>query len=219
MRISNSLGWLGLSATCSAAQHQNRDEPSLPLPTRTLYQFSTNGTWVENIAVRSNGNLLVTLLSPTPELWQIPVATPEDASLVYTFPDMAGLVGIAETAPDTFSVAGGNYTVPVTNTSSAVWEVRFGDNDAVTARKMADIPEASVLNGVAAVPGCASTSTAVIVADTILGLAWHVDTASGAVPAAAAVAALAPLGAPRRQQAARHQRRAGGAPRQRQRQR
>jgi hypothetical protein len=41
-----------------------------------VYQFPTKPTWVENIAVRPNGQLLVTLLT-SPEVWLINPTNPQ----------------------------------------------------------------------------------------------------------------------------------------------
>ena len=45
--------------------------PNLPLPVRTIAQLDAVPSWLENIAVRSNGDLLVTQLSPAPALLTI----------------------------------------------------------------------------------------------------------------------------------------------------
>ncbi|ETS75039.1 hypothetical protein PFICI_13523 [Pestalotiopsis fici W106-1] len=169
---------------------------------KTIHQFANLLDWAENIAVRPNGNLLVTLLGLKPQLWQIaePWTDTPAATLVHTFPsELYGLVGIAETSPDVFVTAGINTTTP---SLSSVWEVTFGtdDNDgseSVATRKIADMHNAIVLNGVAAVPGCGdepSSSSAVLIADSMAGVVFRVDTQTGNVTTAAQVPEMAPLG-------------------------
>lgn len=64
--------------------------------------------WVENIAVRSNGKILVTLIN-TPQVWQIDPAS-HIAELVHVFPHAISALGITEYEHDVFAV--------VSNTSS-----------------------------------------------------------------------------------------------------
>lgn len=75
---------------------------------RDVWEFS-DPTWVENLAVRSNGNLLVTLLS-RPELYQIH-PTGGAPQLVHTFSQYTGLLGIAEIESDVFAVVTGNVSL------------------------------------------------------------------------------------------------------------
>lgn len=64
-----------------------------------LHQFPS-GTWIENVAVRSNGNLLVVLYD-RPEIHEInPFTIPPTVDLVARFDDATGIQGIAETAED-----------------------------------------------------------------------------------------------------------------------
>lgn len=205
MRLSPSICWLGLSvAGSSAATVRGRESAassnsssSSTLPSRTIYQFPTNGSWAENIAVRANGNLLVTLFLPAAELWQIPPAAPDGATRVHTFAGATSLLGIAETAPDVFVLAAADYSSGTANGTSALWEVRFpsddDDDDAAdaTVRRVTGLPDALVANGVAAAPD----GSAALVADSQAGLVWRVDTATGAVATAVSVPEMAsPLG-------------------------
>jgi hypothetical protein len=157
----------------------------LPLPWRTVFQFSENGTWLENIAVRSSGALLTTMMLPSASLYQVDEprtrVPPDCAELLYSFPNISSLFGIAETEPDVFVIAGGNLTtetvagVPGT---FAVWEVDFNrpptssplatndsasgrvDDTFFTVHKFTDIPEACFLNGVVALPTSDETTAA-----------------------------------------------------------
>ncbi|KAK6071442.1 hypothetical protein SCUP515_07838 [Seiridium cupressi] len=196
MRLSTFKRFFAYSAIAFMAEAKPleiRESTSLPLPSKTVYQFPTAGYWAENIAVRRNGNLLVTLLSPSPQLWQIasPYSDAPSAELVYTFPNMSGLVGIAETAADTFVLAGQNFS---TAGVAAAWEVAFADDGNVTTHKVADIPNALVLNGATAVPGCGGSSpSAVLIADSAGGLVFRVDTKTGAVETAVQVSEMAPI--------------------------
>lgn len=162
----------------------------LPLPSRSVYQFS-NPNWIENIAVRSNGNLLLTMLT-TPELYQLRGAPGPSAQveLVHSFEGLAGLLGIAETTADTFVVAGGNFSsigVGVPGTFS-VWEVKLcGRRPEVS--KVVDIPEAVLLNGVVTNPWMKDE---VLIADSALGKVFKVDVKEKRYQVAAELPEMAP---------------------------
>ncbi|KAJ4126943.1 hypothetical protein NW754_002213 [Fusarium falciforme] len=166
-----SLALALFSSAISAAPLEPR--ANLPLPSRAVYQFS-NPNWIENIAVRSNGDLLLTMLT-TPELYQLREAqgpSPQ-LELVHSFDSLTGLMGIAETTQDTFIVAGGNFSSPgvgVPGTFS-VWEIKVcGRRPEVS--KVVDIPEAVFLNGVVA---NSLIMDEVLIADSSLGKVFKVN--------------------------------------------
>jgi hypothetical protein len=67
--------------------------------------------WVENIAVRSNGKILVTLINK-PQVWQIDTAR-KSAELVHEFSDAISAMGIAEYGNDVFAVVSGLHCLRV----------------------------------------------------------------------------------------------------------
>lgn len=177
----------------------------LPLPSKTIFQFDQLGYWIENIAVCQNGDLLVTILDPAPLLYRISApSSPEPvAELVYDFSEVSGLLGITETKPNTFVLAGGNFSSTGVGTpgTSSVWEVAFGPrhgssdnhNDSAPApavRKITDIAPAVFLNGVETVPG---RENLVLISDSTLGLVYRVDTQTGDHEVAIQVPEMAPL--------------------------
>lgn len=156
--------------------HAHDANASAPAPARTVYQFA-NGTWVENVAVRPNGNLLVTLLAPHPDLYEIdPSTDPASATLVRRFAGYANLLGIAEARPDIFALVAANSSV---RGSHAVWTADFNGDEASgpEVAKAADVPEAVLLNGLAALPG----GGAVLVSDTWQGNVRRVGLRDGKV--------------------------------------
>lgn len=70
-----------------------------------------SGSWAENLAVRANGKLLVTIYT-TPEIYQIDPRGSNEMQLIQEFPIAGGLLGIAEIQPDVFAVVGGNASIP-----------------------------------------------------------------------------------------------------------
>ncbi|KAF3036720.1 hypothetical protein E8E12_007421 [Didymella heteroderae] len=156
--------------------YRSHPQFGLPLATHTVAQLSSVPTWLENIAVRNNGDLLVTQFAPAPVLHTVRSPSLPNATLenIYEFKTITNILGIAETRPDTFVVVGGNATANATGyvgTFSA-WEVNFS-KDTVMAHKIVDIPEAMFLNGAVVLPDAASI---VLIADSQLGLLFRLDT-------------------------------------------
>ena len=80
----------------SASSTSNRDTGNPVI--HEVWQFP-NDTWIENLAVRPNGHLLVTMLN-TPELYQVDPLDPGEPALIHKFPRALGLLGIAEVEHD-----------------------------------------------------------------------------------------------------------------------
>lgn len=129
--------------------------------------------------MRNNGDLLVTQFAPAPVIFTVrnPSSTNAKLETIYEFKTITNILGITETLPDTFVIAGGNTTANATGyvgTFSA-WEVRFS-KDTATVRKIVDIPEAMLLNGVVAVPDMPNV---VLIADSQIGVLFRLDTKRG----------------------------------------
>lgn len=153
---------------------------------REVWEFP-NETWIENLAIRSNGQILVTLGS-SPELYQVDPFGNQKPTLVYRFPGVTGVLGIAEVEPDIFAIIAGNYSFTTFSTNSgsySVWKIDMRtiesrDNEDVTfdslAVKITDIHEASFLNGMTAI---AEGSDFLLIADSALGVVWRLDFRTG----------------------------------------
>lgn len=146
----------------------------------TVYQFPAgSGAWVENIAERSNGQLLVTRMF-TPELWLIDPSI-GSAQLVYSFPDANSVTGITPTGDaDEFAVAVGNVdaaTFTPEAGSWSTWKVTMSGANA-TAKLITELPEAKFMNGMGSFK--AGNSTGLLITDSVVGGIWAVDLATGA---------------------------------------
>ena len=133
---------------------------------------------MENLAARSNGHLLLTA-SNQPYLYDInPSASSITPTILPQFSNVGSVLGIAETSPDVFAVAAGNYSASRVPTfgSFAVWSVNMNTAEP-TVKLITTIPEAKGLNGAAALNGFTGT---VLIADSILGAIWKVDVNTGA---------------------------------------
>ena len=161
-----------LATSVSASPVLSRD-----LETTTVLQFETNGTWIENIAIRPGGDLLLTRMDE-PELW---TANPVDGSrsLVHRFDQATALMGIAHMHDDHYAVVVGNVTIAdigqPTPGSFSLWAVNMAA-DRPQISPIVAIPEAGWLNGMTRLDNESGT---LLVADSVNGVLWKVDPLSG----------------------------------------
>lgn len=138
---------------------------------------------IENSILRSNGHLLFTTLT-NPQLYTIdPNADEPKAEVVAWMPGgVTALTGIAEVADDKFAVTGGirgtfNYTEETIFTVD--FSVATEENpNATVIETVAKLPDAIMLNGMAALP---SNPSILVLADSRVGCLWRVDVETGAV--------------------------------------
>ncbi|KAJ5185920.1 hypothetical protein N7491_006210 [Penicillium cf. griseofulvum] len=132
---------------------------------REIHRFP-NGTWVENIAVRPNGNLLVAVLS-TAELWEIDPSIPSgpsSARLVHHFDGAEDADGITELSPDIYAVIASN----------SAWTIDLRGHGPAKPSLIAKLP-AGYLNGIAAL----DEGNAVAITDSQLGIVWYLNIRTG----------------------------------------
>ncbi|KAJ5297914.1 hypothetical protein N7508_008163 [Penicillium antarcticum] len=133
---------------------------------REIYRFP-NGTWIENIAARTNGNLLVTLINK-PELWQINPWTRSghaSAHLVHHFDEAKQMNGIAELEQDTYAIIA----------SDSVWTISLGQNGGASIPEHIATFPSGLLNGMATLDG----GRAVVLSDSERGLIYRLDMQTG----------------------------------------
>ncbi|KAE8356363.1 hypothetical protein BDV28DRAFT_145239 [Aspergillus coremiiformis] len=134
---------------------------------RDVYRFP-NGTWLENIAVRSNGNILVTTLHLA-QLWEVnpfnPATGSRQTQLVHQFPKPGMLTGITEIDQDIF----------VTIVSNSLWMVDLRGTVPVANPINITIP-AGTLNGMDTLD---DSGKLLAISDSSLGLIWRVDLEAG----------------------------------------
>ncbi|KAK3616273.1 hypothetical protein LTR56_026067 [Elasticomyces elasticus] len=155
---------------------------TLPLPdddaVGVVWQFE-NTTWIENLAVRENGEILCTSLSAGAIFMVNPFAHTEVA--VHQFEAGNGVLGIAEIENDVFIVVTSQInlaTSVATPGSAAAWRVdigawTLGDGQPVTL--IANLTDVGLPDGVVAL----SEPGAALVADAAKGLIWKLDTING----------------------------------------
>lgn len=169
-----------------SAPHSQQDQQPV---VHTIHEFP-NETWIENIAVRENGNLLTTLIT-VPELWEIDPFTSK-ARLVHHFDTATSVFGIAEVERDLFAIALGNWSYhhQVQPGTRSIWSVDLREEGNVKVAKVTDIPEAHHLEGMTALPSSPGT---ILSAESALGLIYRVNVFTGAYSVAISNEALKPV--------------------------
>ena len=149
-------------------------------PIRNLFTFPPN-TWIENIATRPNGNLLLTTLS-LPVIYTLnPNISSPEVSIAHTFPNQTGISGITEVSPDIYVAASGLWNVTAARAalgSMNIWILDFTSGSNTTAspspevKHITAIPNSTALNGLASIPGSADLA---LISDSELGAVWVVN--------------------------------------------
>ncbi|KZV90797.1 hypothetical protein EXIGLDRAFT_719923 [Exidia glandulosa HHB12029] len=153
---------------------------------RTVVQWDV-GTWAENIAVRSNGQLIVTMLGNA-EIWAVDPAK-STKSLVATLPGVTGVGGIDELTPDIFVIAAGNFTLATGTTVPGSYSIWTLNARSKVVKKIVDVPGAAMLNGLTTLDAIKGD---VLVSDSGLGTVIRVNAHTGATKVVISDPAFAP---------------------------
>ncbi|KAK5989577.1 Putative hetero-Diels-Alderase-like protein [Cladobotryum mycophilum] len=138
-------------------------------PVRTVFEFPNN-TYVENLAVRSNGQILVSVLTK-PQLFLIDPSAPgqSEAILVHEFAGSLGVSGIAEYQPDVFAVITGNFSFETGDVGVGSWNVWSVDLRGV---HITNVSPAHFLNGISLLSQAEST---LMIGDINVGDIYRLD--------------------------------------------
>ena len=134
------------------------------LPVTTVHDFG-KGFFVENLAVRRSGEILVSVMNKN-ILIEIDPVNGNPARTVHTFE--RSVSGIVEVGSDVFYISSG--TIGQAG-SFAVFKVDLSDPRSEVVSRYVDVPEALLLNGSALLKG-----NIVLAVDSILGAVFAVDT-------------------------------------------
>ncbi|KAL9089368.1 MAG: hypothetical protein Q9159_002584 [Coniocarpon cinnabarinum] len=157
---------------------------------RSVTQFP-NGSWIENLAVRQDGTVLLSLLSSPDLLLLDPDTTTNGNSpqVLATFQTpVTGVLGIAEAESDVYYVATNAFDLaawyPPDNGTGQVWRIDltgfFIGHNPVTPELVASLPDSGLLNGVA----MDTRNNILFTADSAMGLVWSLNVADGEVDVA-----------------------------------
>jgi hypothetical protein len=170
-----------LSAASTIPQPRSN---GLPLPSHLVHEFS-NPTWIENIAIKSTGQLILTLAT-SPDVYYLDPASPATASLIYQFPASlaTGVLGIAEVKPDHFYVLTSNFSLATLNLGLNTGSVHLIDlssynpstNTGAVIKNVTDVPKVSFSNGMSTLD---ASKNLVVIADSIAGALWVLNVKTG----------------------------------------
>jgi hypothetical protein len=171
--------YTALSALSATPSHQAAFSPQYnhKINVSPIYQFPNNGSWIENIAVRRNGQLLVTRLD-VPELWSIDPKH-RAASLLHSFSEVTSLAGITEVREDVFAIAGFNFSTTTGQTYPGSGRILLADlsKQSPSFKAFGNIPQSILLNGIATFDPCPGV---ILIAESIFGLVYKLDLDTGA---------------------------------------
>lgn len=178
----------------SALPHYHSNAPIHPFnrrcnsthlsPVDVVHDFPT-GTWIENLAVRTNGQIIATEDIPRPRIYQVDPFGSRDPIVLHEFSDTASILGIAETIPDVFYVCSANYSSKTLQGFGEAYIFRVDMRSFAPDRpgsaevsKIATLPEARALDGLDFLGG---ESNLLLVSDFLLGVVWSVNIGTGEV--------------------------------------
>ncbi|KGO68802.1 hypothetical protein PITC_076840 [Penicillium italicum] len=163
-----------------------------PRPASTIFQLEHNGTWFENLAVQSNGNLLSTRID-SPELWSIVPnsnsSRPGHGSLLLKFPNAMSTMGITEIDSNVFAVIAGNVSLPSVTPipgSFVVWTVNL-TSSTPKAKVLSPLPDGQFLDGM-----IKFGDDLLLITDALKGVIWRLNITTGEYSVALSHASMLP---------------------------
>ncbi|POR31895.1 Uncharacterized protein TPAR_07906 [Tolypocladium paradoxum] len=144
---------------------------------RQLYQFPDAKQFIENVAMRRNGELLLTTFDDGRLYALDPLAKDPKPRVVAQVPDVTGLTGIVEIMEDVFAVSCGISNITdegfVEGSAKIVTvDLNKVTDGVATVKTFAKIPNTTMLNGMASLPYCGSV---VMSADSKKGRVFRAD--------------------------------------------
>ncbi|CAG9983030.1 unnamed protein product [Clonostachys byssicola] len=150
------------------------------LPSRVVHQFPAP-SWIENLAVRSNGQVLVTFIS-APEVYLVDPSEPAKTVLIHKFSNVTAMSGIVEVEHDKFYVAGGVCDVKTMTSevgSYKLWEIdmaTFDTSGEATVKEVLKLDKIACPNGLELLSRSEKT---ILAADCEHGALFKIDIANG----------------------------------------
>jgi len=160
--------------------------PPLPLPIHLVHEFPF-GTWVENLAVRPNDQILATFLTSNQIIRLDPLSILKPI-VVASIPDTTTCLGITELGHDSYYVLCGivNKSLSSVKGSYSLWHIDLTESPLPGLRykpgvnKVADLPDAVLPDGLCVLSESAGT---VLAADATEGTVYSINVRTGAVAA------------------------------------
>lgn len=159
---------------------------SAELPVEVI--VNVDGTAFENLAVRSNGQILATTAFPGPDVYLIDPQCQFPPTRVASVPSTSGAYGIQELDEDVFYVIGGNYSIPDAQAVPDSYflyevdmrEIRMGDDGSIIVPAQTSL--AASLAQMTQPNGMTRHGDSLLIADSIQGAVYKVDVKDGGSP-------------------------------------
>jgi hypothetical protein len=159
---------------------------SQPPVLTTLHQFP-NGTWLENLAVRPSGEVIVDAHFDTiGSIYQVEPRKPasSNAALIHTFAGKNSVWGITHISDDVFAVAAGLYDYPghrPVNGTFSIYRVDMSHFQSETSKGasvhlITNMTDAGLINGIALL---SEAENLLLAADSTNGVIWRVNMTDG----------------------------------------
>ncbi|KUJ10203.1 uncharacterized protein LY89DRAFT_690005 [Mollisia scopiformis] len=151
-----------------------------PLPSHLVHQFPLP-TFIENLAIRSNGQILITVVN-TASLVLVDPSNPSTPIVVHKFEGVLAVTGVIEVEHDVFYIAAGNFDLMKGNESGSysIWKVDMGSFEKEgqsKVEKLCDLTNAGLPNGFETL---SNDKSFFLFADSEVGALVKVDVITGA---------------------------------------
>ncbi|KAK5998765.1 Putative hetero-Diels-Alderase asR5-like protein [Cladobotryum mycophilum] len=151
---------------------------------RQVYQFPNSAAWIENVAIRPNGHLILDTFDNGTIYTIDPNVKDAQPQVAVKVPDATIITGITEIAPDIFAVSGGlgnDTDQTLIDGTAKIITLDFNQgghktNGVPTIKTSAKFPAVKLLNGLAALPSLPYT---VFSGDSGTGLIYRVNLLTG----------------------------------------
>lgn len=167
----------------AVAAYPTTDDGCLPEGPLTVLSTLPSTQGLENIAIRSNGEILVTSLASSSVFLVSPAGDSEPVA-VAEISEAAGLSGIVEVQEDVFYVVGLNLTgFSAAPGTTAVWEIdlrglgKSGCANRAAVNVVAEFPDAGFFNGMTRM--AANDTSHVLISDSSNGTITRLDVSTG----------------------------------------
>ncbi|MCJ1465108.1 hypothetical protein MMC07_003724 [Pseudocyphellaria aurata] len=160
--------------------------PPLSFDVKVVHQFPA-GTWIENLAVRKNGKILVTALS-SPQLRQVDNRGRKPVKLIHAFNNATSCTGITQMEKDVFYVITGNFSLSTFRAVPGSWSVYKVDihhhhPQIIRPRPtrvslVANFPDSIMLNGITVL---SRHKQWLLVSDSGAGVVYRLETQTGMI--------------------------------------
>ncbi|KAF5592044.1 hypothetical protein FPANT_5497 [Fusarium pseudoanthophilum] len=152
-----------------------------------LVQISN--TWIEKVAIRSNGDLLMTAIGEGKVYSSSPNTTPAAYNPIFNIEGVNALSGIAEVGRDVFAVTGGVFEGMYENNTMSLLLLKF-DGHNLSISTVFQKSKYGPVNGILALP---RYKHIILAADAERGQILRIDTNTGHVGVAIKDKALTPI--------------------------